>query len=309
MEKVCILLSTYNGETYLREQLESLVAQKKVELNLIVRDDGSKDGTVDILNEYAKKINWLDMPKELSEFHCSEGIGSSFIHLLRYAVRTYPDTNYFGFADQDDVWFEDKVIRAIQKLKNFEKEKALYFSKKKIVDQDLNVIRKDSLSYHNNFCDFLSPNDAFGCTMLLTRAFAEMLLTAEVEKFPYLHDVFICKTALCTNVKIVYDEAETMYYRQHGNNVTGDRIPRLLTLVNIKKIFRKRRHYLSKLTEDILNYYYEWIPELVKEKLIMVRDYRNPINACKLLNIYYTESDRSFKEKLHFTMMIILRGI
>ena len=94
MKKVTILLSSYNGETYLDEQLESIEAQKDVQTRILVRDDGSTDHTCDILDQWQQKTNL--------KWYCGENIGParSFMDLLRQAGDSY----YYAFSDQDDYW-------------------------------------------------------------------------------------------------------------------------------------------------------------------------------------------------------------
>ena len=129
MEKVAVLMSTYNGEQFLREQLDSILDQENVDLNLYVRDDGSNDHTIDILSEYADKhsnVHFYRGDKNL-------GACGSFLELLS---KEY-DADYFALADQDDIWDKDKISVAIEKLKTLPADKpALYHSNLRIVDQD-----------------------------------------------------------------------------------------------------------------------------------------------------------------------------
>ena len=114
--RVSVLMSTYNGEKYLHEQINSILGQQGVEIHLLIRDDGSSDGTVEICKEYAKKYNQIT-------FYQGEnlGVGKSFLDLLKHA----PDADYYSFADQDDVWLEDKIIRAVTMIKKAEYKKNL----------------------------------------------------------------------------------------------------------------------------------------------------------------------------------------
>ncbi|MHC5923958.1 glycosyltransferase, partial [Streptococcus pyogenes] len=93
MIKVAVAMSTYNGEKYLKEQLDSLFEQKKVDLTLFVRDDLSTDKTVEILSQYNGKLIRVDNNST------NLGVGCSFMETL-YRVGT--DFDYFAFCDQDD---------------------------------------------------------------------------------------------------------------------------------------------------------------------------------------------------------------
>ena len=111
MNKIFILLSTYNGEKYLKEQLDSLFSQNYKDFKLIVRDDGSTDKTKEILNSY--DIELLSSCENL-------GVKKSFETLLKYAYEN-SDAEYFMFCDQDDVWNNDKIEKTLEEMKRLEK--------------------------------------------------------------------------------------------------------------------------------------------------------------------------------------------
>lgn len=309
MEKVCIMLSTYNGEKYLEEQLESIFLQSEVDVFLVVRDDGSNDDTIQILHNWSEKTQKVYFPDELNGFHCANGVGSSYMLLLRYCINNFPDVNYFGFADQDDVWKEDKVIRGVKALEKYDTDRTLYFTKKSIVDENLKRIGQDVIRFHNNFCDFLSPNDASGCTMLFNRSLGEQIIIANYEQTGFMHDSILMNVALCTGAKIIYDDYESILYRQHSSNVVGRKTEQLLTRKNLSIIFQKRRHYTRKEAVMILKFYGEQIAPETKKLLEEVMNVKNPISSFSLLKLYYLNSHRSYKDKLRFTATILLNGI
>lgn len=310
--KVCVLMSTFNGEKYIEEQVDSILCQASVKPYLIIRDDGSEDKTLEIIKKIEKSYPNIEIADEISGFHNPKGIGSNFFLLLRYAFNNYNSVNYFSFADQDDVWKQDKLIRAITKLSVIRKDsKGLYFSKKRLVNADLSDLRSDYITFNNDFTDFLSKNQASGCTMVLNREFARMMLSAKVEDYPYLHDVTILKTALCTKAEIFFDrDYESMFYRLHGNNVTYDDIDiRLMKKSNLTKIFHKRRHYMKSIAKDILRDFGDYLSEERAGQLMLVADYKKPINSLLLLLLYWKNKNRGIKDKIRFTGMVILRGV
>ena len=102
MEKVLILLSTYNGTKYIREQIDSIINQQGILPRLLVRDDGSSDNTIDILQEYKKEYSWL-----FEDVIIGKNVGStaSFCELMKLAFEVYGNQyEYYAFADQDDSW-------------------------------------------------------------------------------------------------------------------------------------------------------------------------------------------------------------
>ena len=130
MKKVQVLLSAYNGEKYLEEQIRSILAQEHKQLTLLIRDDGSTDHTIDIIKRYADNY-------ENVAYYTGKNLGvqQSFFNLMKHADKT---ADFYAFADQDDVWMPDKITRAIALL---EKESTdlplLYASETKLVDEHL----------------------------------------------------------------------------------------------------------------------------------------------------------------------------
>lgn len=211
-------MSTYNGEKFLREQLDSILAQKGVEVRLFVRDDGSSDGTKDILSEYAEKY-----PNISLDFAENVGVGNSFMNLLYSAPDSF---DFYAFADQDDIWDENKIYEAAKSLS--ESGKALYASNQECVDKDGNPL---GLRYapdeniHLTPESILQKNTIAGCTMVLTNGFYKILTGENHRPSPELlrnriHDVWLAAAASLYD-GIVYDNRSFIKYRQHGNNVVG----------------------------------------------------------------------------------------
>ena len=132
-EKVAVLVSTYNGENYIAEQLDSIINQTYKNIDIYVRDDGSKDNTRKILEKYAKekKIIYIKSNKNL-------GYPEAFYELMRKAKKS----DYYAFSDQDDIWYEDKIERGVEKLRQSDKNTpALFFANYDVCDMNLNHIR------------------------------------------------------------------------------------------------------------------------------------------------------------------------
>lgn len=310
-ENVCVLLSAFNGEEFINQQIDSIQKQENVSSILVIRDDGSSDNTVKIVIDLANKNSNIFFPDEINGFHCNHGIGSSFFTLLRYAVNNFPDCTYFSFSDQDDYWLPNKLSTAVNQLSAYEDEPAIYFSKKKIVDVSLkNEVQEDTVLFKNNLCDYLGQNQAFGCTMVINRNFAEMLLKAPVEEYPFLHDIVIFRLATCIGAKIVFDEGAYILYRQHGTNVTGPTDSKVITKDNAKKVFYKRRHYLSLLSQIFLSQYRDnLVPDAVMV-LTWITQYRSkPSDGMRLINYFNNNSDRGLKEKGKFAAKVMLRAL
>lgn len=207
---VTILLSAYNGEKYLGEQLDSLIAQVGVKMKIIVRDDGSSDSTRDILNDYKDKgqLTWYSGE--------NLGFAKSFIDLLL----TSPDSDYYAFSDQDDVWMPEKLQIAVQTLESKEVlEPCLYFCNQyRWRDGDiLGKVRKHKPCFNRYDC--MVKNPAFGCTMVFNKSLVE-LIKMHSPLFIYAHDYTVYQIAMLFG-HVYYDHEAHINYRLHGNNENG----------------------------------------------------------------------------------------
>ncbi|WP_315793752.1 glycosyltransferase family 2 protein [Paenibacillus sp. BIC5C1] len=216
--KVCIMLSTYNGVKYIDEQMESLLAQYEVDVQINIRDDGSSDGTVQKLNEYAKSH-----PDQIRVIEGKNlGVIGSFFELM---CQTEPVYDFYAFCDQDDVWKQDKLIRAVTKLKSRQSNIPLmYCSSTQMVDQDLNHINvwptlpPKALSMYNAIVE----NCCVGCTIVINPvAFKQVRASIPSDLTQVImHDWWIYLYVSAFGV-VIFDEEPMIQYRQHQNNVLG----------------------------------------------------------------------------------------
>lgn len=233
MPTVTVLMSSYDGDKYISEQIESLLAQKGVEIRIVIRDDGSKDQTNNILSEYSSKCSEIILIKG---DNC--GAEESFNRLCKYAVEE-ESSDYYAFCDQDDVWDEDKLSVAINSLKGFDNTlPLLYFSNLKMVDENLNYIR-DFYSKDEVFIDkskTLVQIFTYGCTCVFNRKALEYY--CQVEPQSTFHDNWIY--CICSYLgKVIYDPCGRIQYRQHENNLSGHRVTGLTLLAyRIKRLFK-----------------------------------------------------------------------
>lgn len=208
-KKVQILMSTYNGEKYLREQIDSLLAQKYEPIEILIRDDGSKDGTCEIIKEYAKRF---DNIKPFYEENL--GVNGSFFTLLSYS-----DADYIAFCDQDDIWLPEKIEKAVNRLSNTTKP-TLYCSNKILVDSDGNTIKaNDFKRLKPGFKNALVESICTGCTIVMNRKLADDV-RSNIPKQAIIHDWWVYLVASYTG-NVIYDKGAYIKYRQHANNVLG----------------------------------------------------------------------------------------
>lgn len=276
MDRVAVLMSTYNGERFLREQLDSILNQKNVDITLRIRDDGSSDGTVAIIEEYRQKHSniFLDRGENL-------GVGSSFMRLLYDAGDGF---DYYAFSDQDDIWLPDKFARAIEAIGQF-REPTLYCSNQMLIDKDK---REIGIRYERPInTDYLQPlciNMATGCTMVWNRAMQRLL--AEEERRPSkallrkrIHDVWVAMAASVAG-RVYYDNAAYILYRQHENNVVGVRKGSLIKEWRKKLQNEALRNGRSSLAKEILDCFGDRIGyEKVIERLRMCATYQESLKT------------------------------
>ena len=211
MYKVVVLLSTYNGETYLEQQIESILAQTERDLFILARDDGSTDRTTEILESYVAggRLRWYSGP--------NLGPEKSFLDLIKNS----DEAAYYAFCDQDAYWHPDKLEAALRMLEAEPAEQPLlYFGKKRLVDGNLQPLAQDDVYVRTvSYGCALINGVAFGCTMVFNRTVRE-LFKDFTPHAKYMHDVLLYRTVAAIG-RVLYDPVPHMDYRQHGGNVVG----------------------------------------------------------------------------------------
>lgn len=241
---VTIIMSTYNGHEYIKQQLDSIVVQKGVSINLFVRDDGSSDNTVAIVDSYRESFNWVKIVKE-----DNIGATASFHRAAKLAMETLPATDYYAFCDQDDVWQEDKIISGIEQIAEMDSQKPnMYFSNLMMVNNEgvrLGILLDDDLvsTRHETV---LAAICTYGCTCVFNRTALEKFCQLN-ESLRYIyHDNWLYSVCGFLGT-VIYDSQPHIYYRQTGNNVSGQkkvgggiwiqRLMKLKTIKNDKRIY------------------------------------------------------------------------
>jgi glycosyltransferase involved in cell wall biosynthesis len=222
--RVAVLLSTYNGEPFLRAQLDSLAAQGGVSVEVFARDDGSSDNTVEVLRSYAHL--WPSLA--FCERNKNLGPAASFLEIMR----TVPgDFDYYAFSDQDDVWLTDKLERASRKLIDVAGERpGLYCSSSICVDRDLRPLGETLLRGSGRFEEIIFANITGGNTMVMNASAANLIRSQTPGSGIIMHDWW-CILVISALGIVICDEKPTIFYRQHQNNVFGSSPNRLSGLM------------------------------------------------------------------------------
>ena len=235
---IAILLSTHNGEFFLQEQLDSIISQTYSNWVLYIRDDGSTDGTLKIIERYIALF-----PKKIHLFSDSLGnlkSAASFMSMLSVV-----ESDYYMFCDQDDVWLPFKIEMTYLKMEELEGKNlnkgALIFTDLMVVDSNLKLINSSMWNYSrinpDNAKDLYQTtclSSVTGCTVMFNNQIKEKVLP--YPKVARMHDWWITLNANQFGV-VDYISAPTIQYRQHNSNVLGaDQISKYHYLKKIKSL-------------------------------------------------------------------------
>lgn len=226
---IYILLSTYNGEKFLNEQLDSFKKQTRKDWYILWRDDGSVDNTVQIMNDFSKETgacaHYSDICGRLGPY-------VSFLRLLKNLDSRVKEDDLVMFADQDDVWLPEKIEkahRAFQEKNNL--KPMLYFTRQMLVDETLEPFAEsEKLRFLPAFPDCLAQNVATGCTIALNAQAVHLINSFPEPKSTY-HDWWAYIVVSAADGVCLYDSQPSILYRQHAGNTIGNKKSFLKRLV------------------------------------------------------------------------------
>ena len=277
MSEINILLASYNGEKFISQQIDSILAQSFQDFNIIIRDDGSQDRTPEIIDSYARKY-----PDKIIIIHddaLCKNPTKNFFQLLKYA-----SANYVMFSDQDDYWLPDKIKITLDYMKTCERENPdspiCVFTGLERVDANLKTLNQfmalDINKSDYEFKRLISGNCASGCTEMLNRELYANL--GEYDSNINLHDWWVILYASACGV-VSHVPKALIYYRIHTDNSLGGKeinmFKRLCLIVSSplrkfkqsKKFFYQekarlllfRERYSEKIKPENLNYLDEYL--------------------------------------------------
>lgn len=301
MVNVCVLLSTYNGKKYIEEQIDSLLIQEGVDVQIIARDDGSKDGTEKILEKYSNK-------NKSFSYYVGDNVGpaNSFFDLMKKA----PVADYYAFCDQDDVWDKDKLLIAISCLEKEDNNKPnMYYSNLRIVDANLEFFRlsHSEPSIQKNKYSVLTEDMATGCTVVFNSkalAFANMGVPARCS----MHDSWIYMICKFFG-KTCYDFDAHISYRQHGNNVVGtylERKTRKLYIERIKRLFDRKLQPRYNNAKSFYDIYENKLSPIDKSKVLKLVNYKKSLKNKMILFFDKDISASSRSRQIRYKLLILM---
>ena len=315
MKQIDILLATYNGEKYLKEQIDSILNQTYKNIRLVISDDCSKDSTLEILKEYEKKDERIELYIQQSNI----GVVKNIDFLLKQVK-----SPYYMLADQDDYWLPEKAEKSLEKLN--QQNADLVFGDLDVVDKSLETIYPSFNDYMlltrkiNKYIDSYKVNYLYncvtGCTVLAKKETVKKILPLPTNSKYLIHDHWI-GLMVSLNGKLAYMPEKYIKYRQHGNNQVGtekishgfkklEQVRELFidvklgvfgTYVKNKEKFPKE---LQKQNEDA----YEYFKKIKKKKYFNFRGWTT------FHKLYKTETFKYYIENfMIMNMPVISKGI
>lgn len=292
-----ILLATYNGEKFIKQQIDSLLEQTYQDFRILIRDDGSNDRTMNIVKEY--EIKYPEKIKVIIDNEKCGNSASNFMELIKYAT-----AEYIMFCDQDDYWFPLKLDLSLKKIQEIEKKNintpVLIYTDYIKVNSDLKRIRQNvkSTQLYNEKLDLshlLVQNYITGCCMIVNKSLYSNI--GSYSKEILMHDWWLGIYASVFGV-VKHIKVETMFYRQHDKQVVGATNVKSINYI-IKKIksgeSRKSMNMYINQAKLFEKLYYRNMDEKSRKLFIT---FINLKNKNKLLKIYILIKFRFLKSDL-----------
>lgn len=241
-------MTSYNGEKYIRQQLDSICRQTYKDWTLLIRDDGSNDSTIGIIEEYMSNDNRIQLLKNDTTKH---GAYLNFWTLIQYA-RIIQPYDYYFFSDQDDVWLPNKLEMMMAAIDDKKNIPVLAYADMQVIDERGELIYSSlndvvGLSKIGSYSEFFVHGYVAGCAAVVNQRLFE-----DVPEFPLeskavsimSHDNYYTKFAV-TMGDVLYIDSPAIQYRRHGENVTSGNSYRL----SIRKILSKASGIFGALAE------------------------------------------------------------
>lgn len=303
MKSVQILLSSYNGEKYIARQIDSILKQRDVEIHLLIRDDGSKDGTPQIIKDYEKRY-----PSQVQVI-LGENMGwkKSFFKLLSLAG----DYDYYAFADQDDYWYEDKEISSIHKLEEEPGEGPKMVQVNYVTTDDTlspldpQPAPRPIIPKHHD--EIFSEEFFQGCCMTWNKTAME-LFTRYTPKQNYGHDYWCGVVCSLFGKNYLLEEPKFSYVRYSENaSTTGSQLAG--QLARLKRFMNGEKQVYYNIGEDLLTGYGDLLTDYDRNMCLDLKHYKESLFIkLKLLANPHLRR-HSIRGSLFFKLSILLNRL
>lgn len=272
---VCVMMSTYNGEKYIIDQINSILGQNHVDVTLMIRDDGSTDGTLDILRKFET------VHDNISVYEGNNlGYAQSFWSILLEVPTSY---DYYAFSDQDDVWEPNKLASGIHALRQSKDSRKLYASALNVTDADLNFQYKNVFkNLKPQFGSAITRPRLSGCTMIFTPALLMLCRKMDIRQPDGMcmsHDGTVYLTYLACDGKILFSQKSYIKLRRHESTVTGHGKGLIKRIYSVTNIFSSRRHEATKQAKFLYTYLKDDMTDESKALCEAILHYQDSLSA------------------------------
>lgn len=297
-------MSTYNGEKFVAEQIESIQKQTYTDWNLIIRDDGSKDGTCEIIENFINNDSRIKLIR-------AENVG--VIKSFHELVINNNDADFYFFADQDDYWLPEKLTIMLEEAKKHDNTiPVMYYTDLKVTDKDLNVtsesmIRSQSDHANTSLVQELTENTVTGAASMINYELAKLWQTTNDI---IMHDWYLAIVAAALG-ELVYIDQPTHLYRQHDSNVLGARTlaKRIRKWIHPNLWFEKYWWLITASQKQAQKLLTENLSALSETDKALVTDYVNILNQSKaerrqVLDRYDLRKNKNYHTSIFRTLII-----
>lgn len=289
---LAILMATYNGEKYIKEQIDSILEQTYQDFHLYIRDDNSTDNTINIINEYLEKY-----PQKIffvQDGRTAKGACNNFMFLLEH-VYNMNKYEMFMFADQDDFWIKDKVELTVNEYNKVvdKNQPILIHTDLFVVDSNLKLINQSFIKYsdlnasYGKFNNYLIQNNVTGCTTFVNKSLVK-LIDFSIKDI-CMHDWYFALIASAFG-QVIFIDKQTIKYRQHGSNVLGAKEIRGIKGIYYKLIknntIKKDLNSVFKQAESFKKSYYNLLKDENKNIIDQFCKIKRVSKIKKLIIIY-----------------------
>lgn len=267
--RVLILMSTYNGNTKIERQIESIIKQKDVDIMINIRDDGSSIETRDEL----ERLNFMYPDKITIQIGENIGWKRSFRELIYSAPKNF---DYYAFSDQDDIWMDDKLISCIKLIEqDSDSGVKLAHCNALSVDENLNPRKEQEYRtpYPPNYKATIATEYFQGCGMVWNKKAMHLVQSYKPQNNDLAHDYWVGLICYLFG-KIFFCTEPKFYHIRYGNNQSSDGSIMKGRATRAIKMLHGESAYMNP-AEDMLRGYADLLPENEKDFLKSVLNYKN----------------------------------
>jgi rhamnosyltransferase len=299
--KILVILAAFNGEKYIKEQIDSILAQKNVSLDIFIFDDVSSDNTINVIKSY----NNDDRIKLIINPIATKSAANNFFNAIKEIPNeTLASYNYISLSDQDDIWLPYKLKTATDCLLNL--KASLYCSNLILWDE---MGKSESIinrSHPQKKYDYLFESGSAGCTYVFTSAFC-LELKKSIKTINYLqwkffsHDWFIYFFARVNDYKVIVDNKANIKYRMHANNLHG-----FLNKKNFSASIERLKIIQSGWYDEHIKGFNQLVKQNSIESYIYLMYTKNYFTRIFIVAKYNFSLNRSFKKSIQFFIISAL---